>query len=274
MLGIVPAGQPGGAIMALFGADDLASLFVFPCLKQLLIAVVGADHIEHVGEAVGVVARNIGAKQRLSHWPRGIGGMTNIDQSPQDRSREIGLRSIVDFVTDAVEDHAWMIAIAEDALAQVGVGPFLEKEMIVMFVFALGPAVEEFVHDQKAHAVTEIEKLRCGRIVGGADGIHAEVFQDGEAAFPDIQGNRGTDRAAVVMEADTFEFEILSIQPEAGFGTELRRADAEGRACLIDDFPVHDDRTREGVERGLLEAPELGSGNADFLIHRAPAIWC
>ena len=51
------------------------------------------------------------------------------------------------------------------------------------FVFCRSEFVERLVHHQKTEPVAQIQKLRVGRIVAGADGIDADFLQREETPF-------------------------------------------------------------------------------------------
>ena len=265
VLGIVAAFKPGGTLVALLGADDFAAGLVLPRIQQFLVAVVGADDVEHVGEAVFVVAGDVGAEKGLGDRAGRIDLVADVDKAAEDGQGDVGLGCVVDFISHAVEDDAGVVAVAQDAVAQVGVGPFLEMEVIVMFVFALGPAVEKLVHDEEAHPVAKVEELGGGGIVGGADGVDAEFLEDFETALPHGERHGCSDGSAIVVEADALELEVFSVQPEAGVRLELGAADAEGGGDFVEHSIPGGDAGNERVELRGFEAPERGILDADQL---------
>ena len=50
--------------------------------------------------------------------------------------------------------------------------------MVIILVFARRPAIKRFIHHHEAHAVAQIQQLRRGRIVAGANGVDAHLAQD------------------------------------------------------------------------------------------------
>ena len=105
--------------------------------------------------------------------------------------------------------------------------------MIIVAVFAHSPAIEHLVHHQKAHAIAQIQKLRCRRIVRGADGIYAERFQGREPFLPDAQRHGHAQSAGILMQTDALEFEIIFVQPKAGVRVEMKFANAKGNLGFI-----------------------------------------
>ena len=90
-----------------------------------------------------------------------------------------------------------MIAIAEHRIANVYMRPVLKVEMIIVGYFSDGPAVEQFIHHQKSHAIAQIEELRRRRIVRRANGIHSEHAQLLQAPLPDAQRDGGAEAGLI-----------------------------------------------------------------------------
>ena len=225
--------------MPAFRADDFARGILLMRSKDFVLAIILSDDVEHVRESVIVVVAGVRAEQRLRHRPGWIGFMGDLHETLENALRQFGLRRVVDFVADAVKNDAWVIAVAQDGVAFVRFRPLVEIEVIIgealsaQGVLAHRPAVEQLVHHQKSHAIAQIEKLRRGRIVRRADGIHAERFQGFQPFFPDARRHRCAKRAAVVMQADALDLEIYSVQPESGAGVEMKFADAERNHNVI-----------------------------------------
>ena len=93
-------------------------------------------------------------------------------------SNPAGESLFADFIADAPEDDAGMIAVAAEFRAPVLLVPVVEQQMIIVLRLAVFPAVERFVHHHHAQAVAQIEQFRRGRIVAGADGVAAHFLQD------------------------------------------------------------------------------------------------
>ena len=272
MLRMISTGQPRLEVMLLLGADDLARRLRAMRGEQFVVSIVRADDIEHVGEAIVVIVTDVRPEQCLGDRPRGIGFMTDVDQPLEDLLGEFFPGGVANLVADTPENHAGMIAVAENGITQVRLGPFVEEQVVVERILGDGPAVKEFVHDEKTHAVAEIEEIRCRWIVRGTDGVHAEFAKFFEAMLPYSQRHRRAKRAAVVMQANAFEFEIAAIQPEAGVGLELEMADAEAERVGVQEAGSGLDINPAVVRIPLVEVPEQGVGNADFALNgnRAP----
>ena len=150
---VVAHKEPTVAVVAVFGADDDARRLGALRGEQFVVAIICSDHVEQIGEAVVVIVADVGPKQRLRDRARRIGLVHHLHQLGENRLGKYPLGRVVNFVAGAVKNDAGMIAVAADGVARVGLRPFVEIEMIVVRIFGDGPAVEDLVHHQKAHAV-------------------------------------------------------------------------------------------------------------------------
>src|SRR5713226_4329719 len=126
-----------------------------------------------------------------------------------------------------------MIAIAAHGVADIDAGPLAEIEMIVVWVPGNGPAIEQFIHHEKAHAIAQIEKLGRRRIVRGADGVDTKLPEHFKAAFPCAQRHRRAKGARIMMQTHAFDFEVPSVQPESSVSIKVNLANAEGRGLFV-----------------------------------------
>ena len=146
------------------------------------------------------------------------------------RNPRSGRRPLVgDFVADAPENDAGMIAVAAQLRAPVLLVPVVEEQMIIVRPLAALPAIKRLVHHQHAHPVAQIEQFRRGRIVAGADGVAAHLLQNLNLPLQRAGVDGRAERAQVVMVANAVESDALAVQQETVVGGELDRADAEGR---------------------------------------------
>src|SRR5207248_2420005 len=94
----------------------------------------------------------------------------------------------------------------------------------------------------------------------GADGIDAEAAEFLEAALPDRKRNRRAERAAVVVETNALQLEILPVEPETGVGFEFERADAERDFFVLKHRVVPallDDVDRSAIQTRRSDVPQL-----------------
>ena len=157
-----------------------------------------------------------------------------------------------------------MIAIAHDGVGGVADGPVFEVEVVVVGILSDGPAVEHLVHDEEAHAVSEVEELGRGRVVRSADGVDTELAELGEAALPDAEGDGGADCATVGVEGYAVDLVMNAVEEEALVGVEMKLANAEGHVLVVDGLAVAQQRGVDGVECAVGDVPAVRIGNGDF----------
>jgi len=142
--------------VSLLGADDLAFRLGALGGEQFVVAVVCADDVKQVGEAIVVIVAYVRAEQGLRDRAGWVDGVRNLDEAAEDAFGFFRLRRVVDLIPNTVQDDAGVVAIAHDGVVLIQQGPFVEEEMIVVSVFADGPAIEHLVHDEESHAVAEV----------------------------------------------------------------------------------------------------------------------
>ena len=77
-----------------------------------------------------------------------------------------------------------------------------------------GVAAEQpvFVHDQQAQPVTGFEQLRSWRVVRGANGVAAHVFQAPDAKILQSVGQGRADARMVLMVAGALDLIRMPVQ--------------------------------------------------------------
>ena len=95
-----------------------------------------------------------------------------------------------DFVTDAPQDDAGVIAVAADQSGKVFFVPVGEEMGVVIAAGILGleEAVEGLVHHEEAHAIGSLEPFGRGRIVAGAECVAAEALENFELSLDGASG--------------------------------------------------------------------------------------
>ena len=141
------------------------------------IDVVVADDVEF-GEKFRTHA--IGGRLRrnliAAHGDRtsGVFGAEDFPDGAQG-GRTVGRGLIGNLIAGAPQHNAGMVAIAADEVSQVALVPLIEVEMVAILDLSFGhaPLVEGLIHDEKAQAVAQVEKLGGEGIMAGADGVRA-----------------------------------------------------------------------------------------------------
>jgi len=265
VLGIVPAGQPGLPVVPLFRADDLATGLGFPRGQELAVPVVGADHIQQVGQAVVVVMADIGPKQALGHGPCRVVLVADLHQPLENGLGQLGLGRVVNLVAHAPQDHARVVPVTADRVRHVDLGPLVEEQVVVEGVLGHGPAVEELVHDQEPHPVAQVQELRGHRVVGRAHGIGPDLPEPLEAPLPHPQGHGSPESASVVVQAHAPDPDVLAVEPETALRPELGLAYAEGHGLFVDHLVACHDLGDGLVQVGLVQVPEPRSADIEVL---------
>jgi hypothetical protein len=139
--------------------------------------------------------------------------MANVDQALDHRLPiGLGIALLEDFVADAPEDDAGMIAIALEHADQIGLGPIIEESAIAELCFAVFPFIERFIHHDKPHAVAKIEKFWRRRIVARANGIDATRFENLELPLDCARIDGCAETTQIVMIANAVNRNVFSIQ--------------------------------------------------------------
>jgi hypothetical protein len=230
-------------------------------LKDFVFAVVLADYVEKVGEAVVVIVGDVGAEERLCDGARGVVLVEGVDEGFEDGDGDVGFGCVVDLVACGPEDDAGVVAVALHRVGGVVERPLLEVEMVVIGVLGDGPAVEHLLHDEKAHAVGEIEELGCGRVVRRADCVDAEGAESGEATLPCGEWDCRAEGSGVGVEGRAVDLMVDAVEEEALVGVEVEFADAEGDLFVVDELAVAEKDDVSGVEGGVIEVPAIRIGD-------------
>ena len=94
--------------------------------------------------------------------------------------------------------------------------------------------------------------------MGGADGVHAQGAQRGQAALPDRGGHGDSHSATVGMEGDALNLEVAAIEPETGIRSEVKFADAEGDLLIVcRGVVVGEDADLRSIKGGVINIPSF-----------------
>src|SRR5215204_1487918 len=110
--------------------------------------------------------------------------------------------------------------------------------MIVVRVLRHRPGVKHFIHHQKSHAITQVEKLWRRWIVRSTNRIDTQLPEYFQTSFPNSQRDRGAERASIVMQTHSLEFEVFSVEPEASRSVEVKLTNSETGCFFINDCLV------------------------------------
>src|SRR5580658_2460142 len=107
-----------------------------------------------------------------------------------------------------------MISIAPDEGSQILLMPLRKDQMKIEGRFLPAPSVENLVHYQEPHLVSEFQPFRRGRIVGGADRVASHLLQHLELPLGSAKLECRTQGAEVMMSIDAFDLDMLAVDVE------------------------------------------------------------
>ncbi len=129
---------------------------------------------------------------------------------------------------------------------------------VVVFGLVHVPGVDVLVHHEDAVLVAGIEQPDRSRVVGGAESVVAVFFEEPHAAVLRLREGAGAQDAVVVVDAGALQDDVLAVQRDAFFRGPGESPDAEGVGR-----DIAAERHADFVERGILDAPELGVRDLD-----------
>ena len=171
----------------------------------------------------------------------------------------LGLRVVLlgNFVADAPQDDARMIAVAARHVARIVFRPVGEVLAVAVGHLRHAPHIEGLVHHQQAEPVAVFENLRRRRVVAGAQRIDAGGFEDLQLAFDSAPVDGRAQRAEVVVVADALQFQVAAVQGEALLFIETNRANAERRGVAVHSQIVLKHLGHQRIEIGMVDIPAL-----------------
>ena len=122
------------------------------------------------------------------------------------------------------------------------------------------------IHHQQAHAVGEFEQFRRGRIVAGADGIHAHRLHDFQLPLQGTAIDGGAQRSQVVVHADAVEAVRMAVEQEALVLAELDGAYAERGHVTVALPGAFADGAGGAVEVRSVKIPAMRVGDIDLCL--------
>ena len=173
---------------------------------------------------------------------------------------------LVDLVADAPHHDGGGVSVVTDEVDEVALRPVVKEGTVSILHLRDPPLVEALRHDQHPHLVCQLDQLRGGHIVRGADGIDAHILHLLDLSADGDLIHRCSEWPEVVVEADALEGHRLAIEVKALVGTKLYRPHTEGGAVGIDHPAIVEQFALGGVEVRLLDVPEVGMWDAEVLL--------
>ena len=132
-----------------------------------------------------------------------------------------------------------MVAITKYHRIEIPLPPFLEIEMVVLWILFVLPAIESFVEHHHAKAVARVEKRGRRWIVAGANCIESICLHQLNPAFLGAVDCRRSQHAIVMVQAAAFQLENLTVNAKAMSKHRLRSCGCQnwsipGRQEIVD----------------------------------------
>ena len=175
------------------------------------------------------------------------------------------LLQVAYLIANRPHDHAWVIAVAQNEILRFAFGVAFDELVDPTFHTGGGSIfVKQLVEDHEPHAVAKFQQLGCGRVVGGADRIHAHLLHDLKLPLHGAGKKRRAQGPLIMVQIHSLQLHPAAIEVKAVIGGEGDRANAEGRRLALNLAPFHHQSCDCCVEVRVFDVPERGIGNLSF----------
>ena len=163
------------------------------------------------------------------------------------------------FIADAPQCDAGMIAVAPDQITQILFVAGIEFVVIIAWCLLRAPHVERFVHDQKTHFIAQIQQFRIGRIVRHAQGVAAECFDFPQPPGHDFLVECRPEHAQIMVHAETPEPVRFAVQFHSPVGIKGQFPESVRQSDFVFSAP-----DRDFIQRRMFRAPQFDPGQMQF----------
>src|SRR5579863_1937091 len=118
----------------------------------------------------------------------------------------VGAALLANFIPDAPQNDAGMIAIAAGEIANIAFMPLIEKLGGAVRNFGDTPHVEGFVNDHETEPIRIFEQFRRWRIVTGADRVDSRGLQNLQLPFDGSAVHGHSQGSQIRMKTHALEF--------------------------------------------------------------------
>ena len=143
-------------------------------------------------------------------------------------------------VSDAPHDYGSVVAEMMEHVYHVSLRPYpavsavlVEESVVSVLAFGDVPFVEVLAHDHESHLVAKLDQLFGRHVVRGAYRVAAHVLQHRELAADGSFIDSRSERTEVMVEADSAELALLSVEEESLVRDHLNRPETESCADLV-----------------------------------------
>ena len=170
--------------------------------------------------------------------PAGIQRLHLLHQKLRHLVAALARMLVINFVSDAPENHAGVIAVSPDKALHIPCLPLIEKAGIVKLRLAPLPHIERFVHDKESHLIRKIQRFRRERIVRKTDGVDTHLLLDLELPPQRIQPEGGSECSLIRVLAGSVDLHPSSVQKESLLRVKGRFAEADPEVLLLQQCSV------------------------------------
>ena len=263
------AGKP---VVVVVEADDVQRTRAEQVVAGIRLVATGGDGARGV-EGTGHVGQFLGQQgvdgQFAAFLGQHVGAMAEVqDEVGLGQAEGVGLGVaplLQHLVADAPHEDGGMVAVAADEVGQVALVPFIEVAGIVVRRLLLAPHVEGLIHHDEAHAVAEVQQLRCGRVVRTADAVAAHLLQNFQLTLQGTDIDGRTQATQVVVHADAVNLHRFPVERETFLRIKAEVAEAERGDIRVHHLTVGQQGGLHIIEVGTLHAPQFGRGDIRLL---------
>ncbi len=170
-----------------------------------------------------------------------------------------------DLISQYIQGHARMIAVATNHPREIGLGPLVEVKMIGIWHLTIGclaitpflptvPFVENLICDKKTKAIAQIVHIRCEWVVTQAKGITSHILQCTQSLRPYFGRHGHSKWSYILVQTHSAEFLGLTIDLKTIF-RKFHRPDAHSHTMSVDHSITAHQTAFESIERWSVGRP-------------------
>ena len=235
-------------------------------LAVVFFRIIVACDLDEIRAFSGIFPRHVIGADRHPGVLLRIGFAHFRHQQPGDFLPSFICMSIIDFIPDAPQQKAGVVAVPPDPALYVHSGPIFEKACVIVSGFWSFPHVKSFGHDQQPHLIRQIHQLRRRHIVGRPDRIDAHLPQNPQSPPQGFFVERRSQSAEIVVFANAVQFHVFPVQKETCVRIKADLPESDG---LGNGF---NNRAAGGAARSRRSRPQLGHERIQMRRFRAPKL--
>ena len=211
---------------------------LFMMIFVIFLRIVVSGNLIQLRAVLRIFPRHVVGAGRDAGIPAGIQRLHLLHQKLRYLVTALIRMLVINFVSDAPENHAGVIAVSPDKALHVPCLPLIEKAGIVKLSLSPLPHIEGFVHDKKSHLIRKIQRFRRERIVRKTDGVDTHLLLDLELPPQRIQPEGGSECSLIRVLAGSVDLHPSSVQKESLLRVKGRFAEADPEVLLLQQCSV------------------------------------